>query len=565
MSSAAPHVLILGAGINGCAIARDLAINGIAVTIVDRGDIASGATAYSSRLIHGGLRYLEFGEFDLVRESLDERGRLLRLASDYVRPLELMIPVSGRTGGWWSSALRFLTGGRMGARSKGPRGLWLVRMGLGLYDRYARDEMLPKHSTHRVGEANTPPVDASAYRWLCAYWDAQVEFPERFTLAMLDDARAAAKSQGVPFHVYTYRRVHRSDGSLTILPTHEHSDAAPLRIEPDLIINATGASVDRALGDLSIDSPPLMGPTKGSHFVTRNAKLIAALGGRGIYAEAADGRPVFVLPLGDAVLVGTTDIPFGDDPATAVATQDELDYLVSTVRELFPNLGFARSDIDFHYSGVRPLPRSDAASTAGVTRRHAIVEHDPAQVADKTNAPPILSVIGGKLTTCRALAEIVTDRVLAKLGSERKESTRDRPFRGAGGGSAKADELAARFNLTPAQIAAVRKLLGGGTEGILAEIVAELERYGPLAESLDGCEIPKAVARWSIEHEWARTIGDLVERRLMLLYHERLTKTCLTQLAELLVEQGLLAHDRIEAEVARTIERLKEHYGKQVH
>jgi glycerol-3-phosphate dehydrogenase len=554
--SAAPHVLILGAGINGCAIARDLAINGIAVTIVDRGDIASGATAYSSRLIHGGLRYLEFGEFDLVRESLEERGRLLRLAAHYVRPLELMIPVSQRTGGWTASALRFLTAGRWGAKAKGPRGQWLVRMGLWMYDRYARDATLPKHSTHCVGEPSTPPVDATAYRWLCAYWDAQVEFPERFTLAMLDDARAAAKSLDVPFRVYTYHRVHRSDGTLTILPTHEHSTAAPLRIEPDLIINATGASVDRALGELAIESPPLMGPTKGSHFVTRNARLIAALGGRGIYAEAPDGRPVFVLPLGDAVLVGTTDIPFGDDPATAVATPDELDYLVSTVQELFPDLGFLRSDISFHYSGVRPLPRSDAASTAGVTRRHAIVEHE--------HKPPAVSVIGGKLTTCRALAEIVADRAFTKLSHSREHSTRDRPFRGSANGTDSPQELAALFHLTAEQVAGLQKLFGGRAMPILAEIAAEPSRYGSLAESLDGCGVPKAIARWSIAHEWPRTLCDLVERRLMLLYHEPLTRTCLAQLAELLAEKKLLAESAVDAEIDNAVKRLATHYGKHV-
>jgi glycerol-3-phosphate dehydrogenase len=515
MSAAAPHVLILGAGINGAAIARDLAINGVGVTIVDRGDIASGATAYSSRLIHGGLRYLEFGEFDLVRESLEERGRLLRLAKDFVQPLELMVPVSNRTGGFRSSALRFLSGGKLGAKTSGSRGLWLVRMGLWLYDRYARDKTLPKRSTHHVGKPGTPPVDPQQYRWLCAYWDAQIQFPERFTVALLNDAQTAATDASIPFEVLTYHRARRVGNSVELLPILQSETAsprtiAPRIITPDLIVNATGASVDRALADLAIESPRLMGPTKGSHLITRNTKLIEALGGRGIYAEAPDGRPVFVLPLGEAVLVGTTDIPFDAPPETAVATNAELDYLVATVAELFPSIGFGRGDIDFHYAGVRPLPHSEAASTAGVTRRHAIVDHEL-----RPGGARALSVIGGKLTTCRALAEIVADCVLAKLDRKRIATTRERPI--------------------PA---------GMGD---------------PLAEDF------VASARHAIRSEWATTLDDLVERRLMLLYHPRLTRAMLRRLAEILTHEGKLAEVDIEEQISATIARLSQHYGKRVY
>src|SRR5262245_9386968 len=170
-------VLILGAGINGAALARELVLNGVGVYLVDTADIASGATAYSSRLIHGGLRYLEYGEFDLVRESLAERTRLLRLAPQVVRPLKLSIPVKTRTSGFVGAARTFL-GLRGGATSQ-SRGMWVVRMGLWLYDRYARDPMLPGHSARRVGEPATLAV-SSDYRWLCEYWDAQIQYPERF-------------------------------------------------------------------------------------------------------------------------------------------------------------------------------------------------------------------------------------------------------------------------------------------------------------------------------------------------------------------------------------------------
>jgi glycerol-3-phosphate dehydrogenase len=495
--------------------------------------------------------------------------------------------VSG--GGWrWLSQWRTdRTGSASGTPASAKvRGLWLVRMGLWLYDRYARDTTLPGRATHRVGRRGTPPVDRHAYRWLCSYWDAQVEFPERFTLALVEDARATAAAVGSSFAVLTYYRARRDGRAVELLPIAggtcggvalaQPVQRLPRRIEPDLIVNATGASVDRALADLSIESPPLMGPTKGSHIVTRNAKLVEALGGRGIYAEAADGRPVFVLPLGDAVLVGTTDIPFDEPPESAVASADELVYLADAVARIFPAIGFTRDDIDFHYSGVRPLPRSDANCPAGVTRRHALVEHDAMGVSARDNdaandGPPVISVVGGKLTTCRALAETVVDRVLEKLNRARVATTAERPLPGGEnypvGPNAIAAawrELADGFQLRREQVSAIWKLFGTRTTAILDEIAAKPDEFGPLVATLDACDIPESVARWSIRHEWPRTVADLVERRLMLLYHQPLTRRCLTRLAELLAEAGVIEPSEVEAEAERTASRLAEHYGKRV-
>jgi glycerol-3-phosphate dehydrogenase len=328
-----------------------------------------------------------------------------------------------------------------------------------------------------------------------------------------------------------------------------------------LIVNATGASVDRALAELEIPSRPLMGPTKGSHFVTQHPNLVDALGGRGVYAEAPDGRPVFVLPLGGGVLVGTTDVPFEQPPETAVATQEEVDYLVATVAALFPGVGFTRENVDFHYAGVRPLPRSDAASTAGVTRRHTIVEHAPPE----PGAPPALSVIGGKLTTCRALAEIVADRVLDRLGKRRFASTRDRPLGGDSTASANADALAKSFSIDAATATELIKLFGSRATAVLGEIAANAATYGPLAARLVDANVPEAVVRWSIRHEWAETLDDLVERRMMLLYRPRLTRRCLRRIAELLAAEGKFAPTKCEEHVAATIDRLAQHYGKRVY
>src|SRR5262245_43816919 len=222
-------VLILGAGINGAALARELALNSVGIVVVDTRDIAAGATAYSSRLIHGGLRYLEYGDFALVRESLAERTRLLRLAPQFVRPLRLYIPIRNRFGGLMQASRRFLglkdrphesthSAFRI-PHSALSRGLWTVRFGLWLYDKYARDPTLPKHDSHRATDPDVVPVDRSKYRWVCSFSDAQIVFPERFTLALLNDARQIAAAQGSEFRVLTYHQATLVETSVQIRRT----------------------------------------------------------------------------------------------------------------------------------------------------------------------------------------------------------------------------------------------------------------------------------------------------------------------------------------------------------
>ncbi|MBC7852376.1 MAG: FAD-dependent oxidoreductase, partial [Pirellulaceae bacterium] len=401
-------ILILGGGINGAAAARELTLNGFSVVLVDQADLASGATAYSSRLIHGGLRYLEYGELSLVRESLAERTRLLQLAPDFVRPLRLFIPVKNQLGGLWRSATKFL--GMRGGGKPEPRGLTLVRTGLWMYDTYAQDKTLPLRSIHKLGEAGVPPVDANAAAWLAAYSDAQIPFPERFVVALLRDAQKAADENGCTLRVMTYHRAWLDDGIIHIAPVTQSIKEPPvLSFQPAAIINATGVWVDETLQRLPVTSRRLMGGSKGSHFFTWHPQLKEMLGGNGIYTEAADGRPVFLLPLAEGTLVGTTDASFSGDPATAMATDEELDYLVAVVRGIFPAAGVARHDIAWHYSGIRPLPYVDAQSTAAITRRHQLVWNESSPI-------PLLSLIGGKLTTCRSLAEETAAAVLVRLG-----------------------------------------------------------------------------------------------------------------------------------------------------
>jgi glycerol-3-phosphate dehydrogenase len=558
-------VLVLGAGINGAATARHLTLCGVPVCVVDTADIACGATSASSRLIHGGLRYLEYGDFALVRESLEERRRLLRLAPHFVHPLRLYIPVSTRLSGLTGSVRRFLGFAASGDGMPQPRGLWLIDAGLSLYDHYAADDTIPSHSTHAAGDENTPPVDADRYHWLCAYSDAQVTFPERFTLALLEDARRHAQEKRTWFRVLTYHRATLQGRRIEVRPVGAADGSPPvLQLEPAAIINATGAWVDRTLARLSIAAPRKMGGTKGSHLVTFQAKLRECLRDDGVYTEAEDGRPVFLLPWSGGVLIGTTDLPFDGDPRDAVAVDAEIDYLIAAASRVFPQTELTRDDIDSYYCGVRPLPWEEKASAAAISRSHRIDMEEDSPV-------PLFSLVGGKLTTARALAEETTQLVLQTLRIESRTSTRHRPLPGGEDYPSSADELARTqqriadstgFSL--AQVQAAWPLFGMRTEQMLAPSHTDDDNFDNTRDSIRGTQLPIRAVRRIIQMEWVHGLADLVERRLMLLFDPQLSRRTLVHLAELLAEVELITAAEIQHEVDALVARLAERHGKHV-
>lgn len=544
-------VLILGAGINGCATARELVLNGIPVYLVDNGDVARGATAKSSRLIHGGLRYLEYGEFDLVRESLAERTRLFRLAPQFVQPLRFFIPVRGRLGGLWTSIVRFL-GLSEGVNKE--RGQWLVRIGLWMYDRYARDPSVPDHSIHSSQGPDVPAVDAAKYPWVCSYTDGQMLYPERFVLSMIEDTYQIARESGVHFELRTYHQVKRQ-GTTFALTSPDRPNDPPEILEPAAVINATGAWGDFTLAQLGIPSRKLFGGTKGSHFLTHNARFREMLHGKAIYAEADDGRLVFVLPVGPAVFVGTTDEPFEGPPDQAIASEHELEYLIHMVNTVVPGARLGRSDISMHYCGVRPLPAVDAAAPTAVTRRHWIEETE-------VDGLPLLTLIGGKLTTCRSLGEQTADRILLRMGLTRSSDTQDRPYPGSenyppseAAVRAEWQRIAELYEFPLKQVELTWGLLGTRTEAFLARIPAR-DR-----EVLPGTDVPVGLMREIIRQEWVHSIEDLIERRIMLIYEPTLRVECLQRLGTLLVEAGKLSADKEDAAVRKAKEHLSRHYG----
>jgi len=557
-------VVVLGAGINGAALARELLLSGVRVIVVEADDVACGATAWSTRLVHGGLRYLEYGETDLVRESLAERDRLVRLAPHLVRRLGFLLPVRGRWGGLVAASARLL-GFESAARAFRGRGRGGIAVGIGLslYDALAAGSGWPRHRSVVTGSPGLPAVDARAFPRAAVYADAQMLFPERFTVELLVDAGRIALEQGAAFSLFTHACAAPTAGGGLRVST---AAGDVVDLQPAAIVNATGAWVDRTRAEILPESAGrLIGGTQGSHLILAAPTLREALGDHGVYAEADDGRPVFVLPFGPRlVLVGTTDIPFAGDPADAKADESEIAYLLAAVGRLFPRVAPARASVLQHYCGVRPLPAADGATPASVTRRHMLVRQ-------KDAALPAWSVVGGKLTTCRSLAEQAAAEVLGTLGLPVRATSRERPLPGSLADEvraacvAEAQRLLAAAGAPADRVAAAAECTVAlfGSRGI--EVCRRALRLPPTAPRLiAGTDLPTAAVGFAIDEEWVGSLADLVERRLMLSFAETLSRTTLRALADEMIRLGRLPAQTADEEVQREVERLRDRHGKQV-
>lgn len=411
-------VVIIGAGINGLGTFRDLSLQGVDCLIVDRGDFCAGASRAPSRMIHGGLKYLETGEFRLVSESARERNLLLKNAAHRVRPLEMVIPIYSRFGGLVSSIKRFF-----GLQTKlVSRGSLIVRAGLTLYDLYGRfQRVMPTHRMiSREDALNAFPDLDPRIRAAASYYDAWIASPERLSLELALDGMAASPDSIALNHL-AFEGMR--DSRLQLL---DRLDGTSYEVGADLVINAAGAWIDPVNRRMNRIHKRI-GGTKGSHLILDLPALSRALRDRMIYFEV-EGRICMVSSYLGNILLGSTDIPIAD-PDKAVCTDDEVEYLLDAFRRIFPSLPVARDDILFTYSGVRPLPASNADDPGAVSRDHSIVVDEP----DADRPFPVLSLIGGKWTTFRSFSEQTTDAVLERLGRSRKIDTRDQTIGGGAG------------------------------------------------------------------------------------------------------------------------------------
>ncbi|KGJ73289.1 FAD-dependent oxidoreductase [Cryobacterium roopkundense] len=404
------QVLVIGAGINGIATFRDLALQGVDVVIVDRGDFVSGASAASSHMIHGGVRYLENGEFRLVKESVEERNSLIKIAPHYVKPLQTTIPIFSTFSGVMSAPLRFLTH-KQGAKHV-ERGALLIKIGMMLYDSFSRDGgSVPRHEfVGRKKALSVMPKLNPGLKYTATYYDAAMHDPERLALDVLRDGLDAGPHARAANYIEAVGSDENGVRLRNVITGEEFSFAS------EVVVNTSGPWTDLTNGALG-QASTFMGGTKGSHIVVDNPELLAATGGREIFFEHSDGRIVLIYPLKGRVLIGTTDLEH-DMSQPARCTEPEIDYFFDLVSHVFPTITVDRSDIVFRFAGVRPLPRHDDEQPGFVSRDYRI-ESRPLGNRPGT----LLSLVGGKWTTFRALAENLSGQILTILGAERTVST----------------------------------------------------------------------------------------------------------------------------------------------
>ncbi len=502
-----PDIVIIGGGANGAGLFRDLSLQGLPTLLLEKGDFSGGTSSAPSRLIHGGLRYLETGEVALVRESAEERNLLLINAPHQVRPLATWVPLWSWLGGTVRAVLRFLGL----TRNPGAKGALTVKAGLMVYDRFGdRDRTMPRHQMISRSDAlNLLPQLSRSTKTVAQYFDALISQPERLVMELIGDAEEdCTGAMAVPYAEVTGIEA-------GVLQVRDRVSGKQFQIKPRLLINIAGAWVDEVQQGLGFNRP-LLGGTKGSHIVLRNKALASALDGRMLYFETDDHRACLVYPLqDDRLFMGTTDIRT-DDPNDRICSDAEIDYLFEVTKKALPDVEFSHDDIIFTVAGVRPLPRSDTSSTGAISRDHKLHQFDATD-----NRPfPMFTLVGGKWTTYRACAAQIADSVLTHLGLPRKADTVKLSI--GGGRDYPSDEAQqkqwARDLAAEAGIAPERAGKLAFRYGSRATHVAAVEAASPDERIVGAEDYSVAEIDWICRHERVVRLEDIVLRRTLMAF-----------------------------------------------
>ena len=544
-------VLIVGGGINGIGTFRDLALNGVDVLLVEKGDFCSGASSASSHMAHGGIRYLENGEFRLVREAVQERNRLLENAPHVVKPLPTTIPIFRRFSGFLNAPFKFL--GILNKPSE--RGSLIIKVGLILYDAYTgKQRTVPRHQFLSRQESLTkwkqlnPDIVNTAI-----YYDGAILQPERLAVDLILDA----ESENPNARALNY--VSMVSGSEDSLLLRDELTDETYEVRPGLVINAAGPWIDFTNRNLGL-STSFIGGTKGSHIIVKHDELRKTIGEHEFFFENEDGRIVLIFPFFDRVLIGTSDISV-EHPDEARCTDSEIDYFLTLTRRIFPGLSLTRENIVFQFSGVRPLPRSTAKTVSQISRDHSI----EVLSGDWTNLHfPVFSLVGGKWTTFRAFSEQVTDKALAHLGLKRQKDTRSLPIGGGRGYPREPGEMRRQIESLSAWTGVTRERLKVLFEryGTRAETIATYMNGGTdfILRSLPDYTLREVI--FLAQQEKICHLDDFLLRRSMLAMLGRVTsREMIAELARALGNALGWTEDQKAAEVARTLSILAERHG----
>jgi glycerol-3-phosphate dehydrogenase len=543
-SDGAFDVIVVGGGINGIGVYRELALQGLRVLLVERNDFCSGCSAAPSRMIHGGLRYLENGEFDLVRESLRERDALLENAPHLVRPLPTVIPIKSVFSGLLNSAASFF--GLSGKPSS--RGALPIKLGLSLYDWVTRARrLLPKHTFQsRKSTLSSWPKLTPDLKFSATYHDAWISHPERLGIELLTDTSRQAPS----CVAMNYAEVTPQVGCFQIACNRTGEKAA---VSARVVVNATGAWLDDTIAQISGSQvrERLVSGTKGSHLIIDNPEMEEALAGHMVYFENADGRVCIVFPYLGKILAGSTDIRVKS--AKRVRCEDEeRDYILESLRLVFPEIDVQVADVVFSYAGIRPLPKSDHDFTGRISRGHYTKRLD--------GVVPQLCMVGGKWTTFRAFAEQTADEVLRELGQQRKKDTLALPI---GGGKDFPKEAYSLEKMLEKEFAinSDRSTYLAQTYGTAAVDLQEICGTPELDQPIVGSQLTVNEVLYLLRNEFVETVSDLVLRRTSLAIDGSLSMEAIDQLTSLIRRERKLTPQEAEQQRSDLIQELNDYHG----
>ena len=538
-------VVIVGAGINGIGTFLDLALQGLDVLLIDRSDYCSGASAASSHMIHGGIRYLENGEFRLVREAVQERNRLLENAPHLTKPLPTTFPIFKHFSGLLNAPLKFF-----GILDKpAERGAVVMKVGMLLYDFYTRKQKtVPKHVFRNSADSlKIFPLLNPEIVYTGTYYDGSMPLPERIAVELIIDAVEENKN-AIPLNYVSLVSARGNEVTL-----RDETDGATIIVTPKIVVNAGGPWIDRINGSLNQETE-YIGGTKGSHIVIKNSELRAAIGDNEFFFENEDGRIVLIYPLEDKVLIGTSDIEI-HDPDQAIITDQEVQYFIKMINRVFPTIEVNPSQIVFTLSGVRPLPKSNAHTTGQISRDHQIMISEPGEYIHF----PVYSLIGGKWTTYRAFSEKVSDAILDRMEIERTRSTKN--YRVGGGKEYPRNEeekelllskLALQSSIPKDRLVILFARYGTKTKIMLQNIEPQDDPHLPHYADMSVHEIQHIVNSEDVIH-----LDDFILRRSMLGKLGRVTAEGLEELGYLIGKTLEWDDVKIREEINRYIELLE--------
>ena len=490
-------LFVIGGGINGCGIARDAAGRGLSVVLAEMDDLAAATSSASTKMFHGGLRYLEYFEFRLVREALIEREVLLRAMPHISWPMRFVLPyhkdMRFEAETPTSKLLSFVM-----PWMKGRRPAWLIRLGLFMYDNLGGRKILPGTTTLSLnGTREGAPLNPKFLK-AYEYSDCWVE-DSRLVVLNARDARA----RGARIMTRTEVVAAEREGDLWRIETRQHGSDETRIHRARMLINAGGPWVGEIIRNtVRINSPEGVRLVRGSHIVTRSLYDHDKC----YFFQGTDGRIIFAIPYeGDFTLIGTTDAEHDDPDTRPVCTPEERRYLID-----FANQYFARSitdaDIVWTYSGVRPLYDDGASSATAATRDYTLK-------VNTEGGAPVLNVFGGKITTYRRLAESALEKVAAHLGPHGQPWTAGAPLPGGDfpvdGVADLVAGLKARFGFLD-DVYARRLVRAYGTEAAL--VLGGAASAADLGQDF-GATLTETEVIWLMDREFARTAEDVVWRR----------------------------------------------------